>query len=91
MTTNITNMDKKISHLLRQFDNKEKIDNLHFENLKDRIESVNTVIHKRIDMLVEDNFKIPDITIDPDIKPDSLRDYMTGNLFSLVRKLKKIE
>ena len=42
-------------------------------------------------MLVEDNFKIPDITIDPDIKPDSLRDYMTGNLFSLVRKLKKIE
>jgi|LauGreDrversion4_2_1035121.scaffolds.fasta_scaffold51298_4 hypothetical protein len=91
MTTNITNMDKKISHLLRQFDNKEKIDSLHFENLKDRIESVNTVIHKRIDMLVEDNFKIPDITIDPDIKPDSLRDYMTGNLFSLVRKLKKIE
>ena len=42
-------------------------------------------------MLIEDNFKIPEIQIDPDIKPESFRDYMTGNLISLVRQFKKIE
>lgn len=61
------------------------------EEFQYSLDKVKFQVNLRIDQLVEENFKIPDILVDEDdFKPTSFRDFMTGNLVSLANQIKNL-
>jgi hypothetical protein len=69
--------------MIRDFAAKEVKNEEKFENININIENIKFSINLRIDSLIEENFKIPDILQDDSFKPTSFRDFMTSNLVSL--------
>jgi hypothetical protein len=76
-------VEKKVSYMIRDFSAKEVKNDERFESLQTNIENAKFSINLRIDSLIEENFKIPDILQDDSFKPTSFRDFMTSNLVSL--------
>jgi hypothetical protein len=83
-------LEKKVVRVLKELPAKAEKDEERFAYIEERITSVNDKISKRIDQLIEDNFRIPDIELDPSLKPLSFREFMTGNLSSLAKSVKQI-
>ena len=54
-------VEKKVSYMIRDFSAKEVKNDERFESLQTNIENAKFSINLRIDSLIEENFKIPDI------------------------------
>ena len=54
-------VEKKVSYMIRDFSTKEVKNDERFESLQTNIENAKFSINLRIDSLIEENFKIPDI------------------------------
>jgi hypothetical protein len=77
--------------MIRDFSAKEVKNEDKFENLNISIENIKFSINLRIDSLIEENFKIPDILQDDSFKPTSFRDFMTSNLVSLQNQITRLD
>ena len=54
-------VEKKVSYMIRDFSAKEVKNDERFESLQTNIENAKFSINLRIDSLIEENFKIPEI------------------------------
>jgi anaerobic ribonucleoside-triphosphate reductase len=77
--------------MIRDFSAKEVKNDERFESLQTNIENAKFSINLRIDSLIEENFKIPDILQDDSFKPTSFRDFMTSNLVSLQNQITRLD
>jgi hypothetical protein len=84
-------VEKKVSYMIRDFSAKEVKNDERFESLQTNIENAKFSINLRIDSLIEENFKIPDILQDDSFKPTSFRDFMTSNLVSLQNQITRLD
>jgi hypothetical protein len=84
-------VEKKVSYMIRDFSAKEVKNDERFESLQTNIENAKFSINLRIDSLIEENFKIPDILQDESFKPTSFRDFMTSNLVSLQNQITRLD
>jgi hypothetical protein len=89
---NLELCEKKASKLMREIPAIETGCKDKLEEFQYSLDKVKFQVNLRIDQLVEENFKIPDILVDEDdFKPTSFRDFMTGNLVSLANQIKKLD
>jgi anaerobic ribonucleoside-triphosphate reductase len=77
--------------MIRDFSAKEVKNDERFESLQTNIENAKFSINLRIESLIEENFKIPDILQDDSFKPTSFRDFMTSNLVSLQNQITRLD
>ena len=77
--------------MIRDFGAKETKTENKLETMNINIENLKFQINLRIDSLIEENFKIPDILQDDSFKPTSFRDFITSNLVSLQNQIKRLE
>lgn len=84
-------VEKKVSYMIRDFSAKDLKNDERFESLQTNIENSKFSINLRIDSLIEENFKIPDILQDDSFKPTSFRDFMTSNLVSLQNQITRLD